>query len=75
MADKLKIDLNSLTSANSTRPPSVAPSGTGSVDVGLNEFESFKGMGNTLNGKKAKGKGKNRLIEEVDQDSKIFRTE
>ncbi len=76
MADKLKIDLNSTTSATSTRPSSVAsmrpPSSNNDSSV---EFETFKGLGATLNGRKTKGKGKSKKLEEVDKDSKIIRTE
>jgi ubiquitin fusion degradation protein 1 len=76
MADKLKIDINSTTSATSSRPPSVAsvrpPS---SLNDSGGEFETFKGLGATLNGRKTKGKGKAKKLEEVDKDSKIIRTE
>lgn len=76
MADKLKIDINSTTSAGTTRPTSAASS-RDNVSIGAepNAFESFKGMGSTLNGRVTKGKGKARKIEEVDKDSKIERTE
>lgn len=69
MASKLKIDLNS-TTPGSSRPSSAV----GTADTG--DFESFKGLGQTLNGRKTKGKGKSvRKIEEVDASSKIIRTE
>lgn len=77
MADKLKIDINSLSSAVSTRPSSAASSRTGAAapapDVG--GYESFKGSGATLNGRRTKGKGLAKQIQEVDKDSKITRTE
>lgn len=72
MASKMKIDINSST-PGSSRPGSSlgnfasAPGG---------EFESFKGAGQSLNGRKTKGKGKSaRKVEEVDPSSKIIRTE
>lgn len=80
MADKLKIDVNEQvsSSAGTTRPGSVAsskgPTAPGSF-TGESAFESFKGMGASLSGKTAKGKGKKKQIQEVDPDSKIFRTE
>jgi hypothetical protein len=77
MADKLKIDINSLSSAVSTRPSSAASSRTGipgpTPDAG--GYEIFKGTGATLNGRKTKGKGFAKQIQEVDKDSKITRTE
>lgn len=40
------------------------------------DFEAFKGSGQTLNGRKTKGKGTSvRKITPVDQDSLIYRTE
>lgn len=72
MATKMKIDVNSST-PGSSRPGSslghfaAAPT---------NGFESFKGAGQSLNGRKTKGKGKSaRKVEEVDPSSKIIRTE
>ncbi|KDQ17967.1 hypothetical protein BOTBODRAFT_171661 [Botryobasidium botryosum FD-172 SS1] len=68
MASKLKIDLNSTTPGSSR-----ASSAMGVAETG--DFESFKGTGQTLNGRKTKGKGKSaRKIEEVDASSKIIRT-
>ena len=73
MATKLKIDLNSST-PGSSRPGSAMGTTSGTTAGG--EFESFKGSGQTLNGRKTKGKGKSvRKVTEVDPDSKIFRTE
>jgi ubiquitin fusion degradation protein 1 len=70
MADKLKIDLGGTTaaSAGSSRPASRASGG--SLDSGL---ESFTGVGQSLSGKKVKGKGLAKKIEEVDPSSKINR--
>ncbi|KAG8933293.1 ubiquitin fusion degradation protein [Tulasnella sp. 418] len=73
MASKLKIDVASST-PGSSRPGS-ALGGTPITSAG-GEFESFKGIGQTLGGRKTKGKGKNvRKITPVDPDSKIIRTE
>jgi ubiquitin fusion degradation protein 1 len=75
MADKLKIDLHNY-SPGSSRPPSATGANAG-TDGGA-EFESFKGAGQTLGGRKTKGKGlKNstKKIEEVDPASRIIRTE
>jgi len=83
MASKLKIDLNSSTPVSS-RPGSslsdaarrTAPNSSAVPSSGASEFESFKGTGQTLNGRKTKGKGKSvRKIEEVDASSKIIRTD
>jgi ubiquitin fusion degradation protein 1 len=83
MASKLKIDLNSSTPVSS-RPGSslsdaarrTALNSSAVPSSGASEFESFKGTGQTLNGRKTKGKGKSvRKIEEVDASSKIIRTE
>lgn len=80
MADKLKIDVNEQVSSSGapTRPGSVASSkaGTAAGSLGAESaFESFKGMGSSLNGRRTKGKGKKKETQEVDQHRKIFRTE
>ncbi|KAI5452316.1 ubiquitin fusion degradation protein [Naganishia albida] len=77
MADKLKIDINSLSSAVSTRPSSAASSRTGAAAAASETggYESFKGSGATLNGRRTKGKGLAKQIQEVDKDSKITRTD
>ncbi len=76
MANKLKIDINSTTSATSSRPSSVASVRPGSsVDAASGADEVFRGAGATLNGRRTKGKGKAKKVEEVDKDSKIIRTE
>lgn len=73
MASKLKIDLSSST-PGSSRPGS-SLGGTIAATAG-GDFESFKGLGQTLNGRKTKGKGKSvRKITPADPDSKILRTE
>ena len=82
MASKLNIDLNSH-SPGSSRPGSSMASafaGTSSaqtvVSKGGDHWESFKGKGETLNGRKTKGKGvSHRKIEKVSEGSKIIRTE
>ena len=76
MADKLKIDLGGTTSASaeSSRRPSVgslAPGGSGDSTP----QESFTGVGQSLSGKRVKGKGLAKKIEEVDPSSRINRNE
>ena len=72
MASKLKIDVKS-TTPGSSRPGSSLSQASG---MSGGEFESFKGSGQSLSGRKTKGKGKSaRKIEEVDPYSKIQRTE
>lgn len=82
MASKLNIDLNSST-PGSSRPSSsmagafsgAAPRG-GAISKGGDHWESFKGKGETLGGRKTKGKGiSHRKAEEVAVESKIIRTE
>jgi ubiquitin fusion degradation protein 1 len=80
MASKLKIDLNS--SSGSSRPSSSMNGGfTGAnghtvVSKGGDQWESFKGKGETLGGRKTKGKGiSHRKVEKVPEGSKIIRTE
>jgi ubiquitin fusion degradation protein 1 len=73
MAEKLKIDVNSST-PGSSRPGSAM--GTNVITNDGGDFEAFKGAGQTLNGRKTKGKGKSaRKVEEVDPASKIIRTD
>jgi len=80
MASKLKIDLNS-SSPGSSRPSSALSGGfkinTGTVvSKGGDQWESFKGKGATLGGRKTKGKGiSHKKVEEVAAGSKIIRTE
>lgn len=82
MASKLNIDLNSST-PGSSRPSSAlsgafAGTSTGKLALskGGDEWESFKGRGETLGGRKTKGKGiSQRKIEDHMEGSKIFRTE
>ncbi|CAE6426055.1 unnamed protein product [Rhizoctonia solani] len=78
MAEKLKIDLNGST-PGSSRPGSslgiAGPSAGPSADVS-GGFDPFRGAGQTLSGRKTKGKGKSvRKIEEVDSSSTIIRTD
>ncbi|KAL7409963.1 ubiquitin fusion degradation protein UFD1-domain-containing protein [Mrakia frigida] len=72
MASKLNIDVNSTV-------PSRAGSATGgggdTSGDGEAAFEAFVGGGRTLNGRRTKGKGLTRKIEEVEKDSKIQRTD
>lgn len=82
MASKLKIDLNS-SSPGSSRPGSAlsggfagATTGITTVSKGGDQWESFKGKGETLGGRKTKGKGiSHRKAEQVAEGSKIIRTE
>ncbi|KAF9819800.1 hypothetical protein IEO21_01891 [Rhodonia placenta] len=82
MASKLNIDLNSQT-PTSSRPTSSlggnfagTTSRTPAMSKGGDHWESFKGKGETLGGRKTKGKGiSHRKVEEVSQDSKIIRTD
>jgi ubiquitin fusion degradation protein 1 len=82
MASKLKIDLNS-SSPGSSRPGSSlsggfvgVPAGTTAVSKGGDQWESFKGKGETLGGRRTKGKGiTHRKAEKVPEGSKIIRTE
>lgn len=67
MASKLNIDVNSTV-------PSTAASASGTED-GEAAFEAFVGGGRTLNGRRTKGKGLARRIEEVEAGSLIHRTE
>lgn len=81
MASKLKIDLDS-SSPGSSRPGSSLGGGFSSTGAATtvskdgDHWESFKGKGETLAGRKTKGKGiSHRKAEEVPVDSKIHRTE
>ncbi|KAJ7097838.1 ubiquitin fusion degradation protein UFD1-domain-containing protein [Mycena belliarum] len=81
MASKLKIDLNS-SSPGSSRPGSslsggfAGTAGPTSVSKGGDQWESFKGKGETLAGRKTKGKGISvRKAEVVAAGSKIIRTD
>ncbi|KAF9227505.1 UFD1-domain-containing protein [Gyrodon lividus] len=80
MASKLKIDLNS-SSPGSSRPSSslaggFVTGGTSTVSRGGDHWESFKGKGETLAGRKTKGKGiSHRAAEDVTEGSKIIRTD
>lgn len=73
MASKLNIDLN--TTPGSSRPGS-SLSNAGAVSKGGADWEVFKGRGETLNGRKTKGRGVSaRKIEEAPADSKVYRTD
>lgn len=76
MADKLGIDVNSST-PGSSRPSSALGfvSSKPTISKGREQWESFKGKGESLNGRKTKGKGiSHRKAEEVTDGSKIYRT-
>lgn len=83
MASKLNIDLN-FSTPEPSRPPSsssgAAFTGAASGKVGLSkdgdQWESFKGRGETLSGRKTKGRGiSQRQIEDKMEGSSIYRTE
>ncbi|KAG5653838.1 hypothetical protein H0H81_010111 [Sphagnurus paluster] len=82
MASKLKIDLDS-SSPGSSRPGSALSGGfagasTGATNVSKDGdvWESFKGKGETLTGRKTKGKGiSHRKVEQIAEGSKIIRTD
>ncbi|KAK7467208.1 ubiquitin fusion degradation protein [Stygiomarasmius scandens] len=82
MASKMKIDLNS-SSPGSSRPGSALSGGFAGASTGQtvvskdgDAWESFKGKGETLSGRKTKGKGvSHRKVEGVAEGSKIIRTD
>ena len=81
MASKLKIDLAS-SSPGSSRPPSSlsgAFAGTSTGETTLSKggevWESFKGKGETLSGRKTKGRGISHRGVEVMEGSRVYRTE
>ncbi|CAA7271622.1 unnamed protein product [Cyclocybe aegerita] len=82
MASKLKIDLNSH-SPGSSRPGSSLSGGFAGANTGIttvskggDQWESFKGKGETLGGRRTKGKGiSHRKVEPVGEGSKIIRTD
>ncbi|KAG2020211.1 ubiquitin fusion degradation protein I [Coprinopsis cinerea AmutBmut pab1-1] len=82
MASKLKIDLNEH-SPGSSRPGSSLSGGFAGTSTGQptlskggDHWESFKGKGETLSGRKTKGKGiSHRKVEPVPEGSKIIRTD
>lgn len=82
MASKLNIDLNSSTPGSSRPGSSMGGTSTGAsksgtaVSKGGDRWESFKGKGETLAGRKTKGRGiSHRQAEAVPEGSKIIRTE
>ncbi|CAK9786868.1 unnamed protein product [Cutaneotrichosporon oleaginosum] len=68
MADKLKIDTASMETSRPQSSLSIRTSGSGD-----NAVESFTGVGHSLSGKRVRGKGLAKKIEEVDPASKINR--
>ncbi|PFH54271.1 hypothetical protein AMATHDRAFT_544 [Amanita thiersii Skay4041] len=82
MATKLKIDLNSASPGSSRPGSSLAGGFTGTgagqttVSKDGDQWESFKGRGETLSGRKTKGKGiSHRPVEHVPDGSRIIRTD
>jgi ubiquitin fusion degradation protein 1 len=74
MASKLNINVNS-TDAPGSGASSASGRGDVAVDAAEAAFEAFVGGGRTLNGRRTKGKGLAKKIEEVDPASIIRRTE
>ena len=82
MASKLNIDLNSQI-PGASRPNPLLSGGFAGNSTGItavskdgDQWESFKGKGETLGGRKTKGKGiSHRKVEQVPENSKIIRTE
>lgn len=82
MASKLGIDLEGSTPGSSRPGSALAGSFAGTSSRGItvskdgDKWESFKGKGQSLDGRKTKGKGiSHRPAEQVAGDSKILRTE
>ncbi|KZT09670.1 UFD1-domain-containing protein [Laetiporus sulphureus 93-53] len=82
MASKLNIDLSSQTPGSSRPSSSLGGTFAGTsarattVSKGGDVWESFKGKGETLSGRRTKGKGISyRKVEEAPADSKIIRTD
>jgi ubiquitin fusion degradation protein 1 len=82
MASKLNIDVNSSTPASSRPTSSMGGNfagtskGATAVSKDGDRWESFKGKGETLSGRKTKGRGiSHRGVESVPDGSKILRTE
>ena len=77
MASKLQINVNSST-PGSSRPGSAlgGPTASAAVSKDGDQWESFKGKGETLSGRKTKGKGiSHRAVEQAPEGTKIIRTE
>ena len=81
MASKLNIDVGGST-PGSSRPGSslggafAGAGGVQAISKSGHDWEAFKGKGETLAGRKTKGKGVSvRKIEDQQEESKIFRTE
>ncbi|KAH9946429.1 uncharacterized protein BXZ73DRAFT_95426 [Epithele typhae] len=82
MASKLNIDVTSSTPGSSRPGSSMAGGFTGgasranAISKGGDNWESFKGKGETLTGRKTKGKGiTHRAAEQAPESSKIIRTD
>ncbi|OBZ69198.1 Ubiquitin fusion degradation protein 1 [Grifola frondosa] len=82
MASKLNIDINSATPSSSRPESALSGAFTGAPVRGTivskdgDQWESFKGKGETLAGRKTKGKGiSHRKAEEAPQGSKIIRSD
>jgi ubiquitin fusion degradation protein 1 len=75
MASKLNIDLNSQTPGSSRPGSSMGGAPLNTVSKGGDAWETFKGRGETLGGRKTKGRGiTHKAPEQVSASSKIIRT-
>ncbi|GAA6024984.1 hypothetical protein JCM11491_002810 [Sporobolomyces phaffii] len=81
MAQKLGIDAKGVQEVDGKGSGTSTPVGGGKgkgkeTDEQAKSFEAFRGSGNSLGGKRVKGKGvKARAIEQVDETSRIIRTD
>lgn len=82
MASKLNLNVDSASPGSSRPSSSMAGQFAGTnqrgttVSKGGDQWESFRGKGETLGGRKTKGKGvSHRKVEDVAEGSKIIRTE
>lgn len=74
LASKLNIDASGTQAVDARGSGTNTPAGSNNAS-GQASWEAFKGGGHTMGGKVVKGKGvSKKKIEEVDADSKIFRT-
>lgn len=83
MRDKFNVDTKGVQDVDARGSGTATPVSVGSKGKGKEtdeapaaSWEAFKGTGNSLGGKRVKGKGvKAKAIEQVDENSRIFRTE
>ncbi|BGP29974.1 hypothetical protein JCM10296v2_001726 [Rhodotorula toruloides] len=83
MRDKFNVDTKGVQDVDARGSGTATPVSVGSKGKGKEtdeapaaSWEAFKGTGNSLGGKRVKGKGvKAKAIEQVDENSRIFRTD